>query len=119
MLQVQNSPICGVALCEPEHCRDCDVRWRVRTPAVWQPLGIADAAQTQVPDVRFAGHESHGHLVAQLAFAQIGIKDHGKLIGRTKAARALGRAHYHRPGVLEKLLVGGVGLSAWDSVHTD
>ena len=73
--------------------------------AFHQALGIAHAAQAHVADVRLAGHEGHRHLVAQLAFAQVGVEDHDEFIGRTEAAGALHRADHDRTRILQEFLV--------------
>ena len=52
-----------------------------------------DATQSQVPDVGFRGHEGHGDLVSDLATAQVGFHDHGVLVGRAEAGRALHRTN--------------------------
>src|SRR5574340_1650928 len=57
-------------------------------------LGIADAAQPQMTDVGLGGNVGHGHAVANLAPAQIGVHDHRELVRRTVARSTLHRAHH-------------------------
>ena len=72
-------------------------------------LGVADAAQAQVTDVGLGRHVGHGHLVADLAPAQVGVHDHRELVGRTETRRALHRAHHDGAGGLHELIPGGLG----------
>jgi hypothetical protein len=75
-----------------------------------QSLGIAHTAQAHVPDVRLAGDEGHRHLVAQLAFAQVGIDDHRELVGWAEATGALCSADHDRARIFEKCLIARPGL---------
>jgi hypothetical protein len=53
-----------------------------------QPLGVADAVQPHVPDVRLGRDVGHRHTVAQATLAQILVENHRELVGRTEAAGA-------------------------------
>ncbi len=78
--------------------------WRSRIADSSRPLESPDAAQAQVPDVGLGGDEGHGHLVADLAAAQVGVHDHRELVRRAEARRALHRADDDRPRILDELL---------------
>ena len=68
-----------------------------------QPLGVADAVEAEMADIRLGGDEGHRHLVADLAATQLGLEDEGELVGRAEAGRALNRAGDDRPRVLAEL----------------
>ena len=78
-----------------------------------QPLSIADAAQTQMADIGLRADESHRHLVAQLPPAQIGIEDHGELIGRPEAGGALHGADDHGAGISAEFSQAALVAAAW------
>jgi nucleotide-binding universal stress UspA family protein len=73
-------------------------------------LGITHATQPEMADIGLGGDESHGRLVAQLAAAKIGVHDHGELVGRSVAGRALHGADHNRSRRLDELLPGLLGL---------
>ncbi|MDT4843455.1 hypothetical protein FQZ97_773890 [compost metagenome] len=72
-------------------------------------LGIAHAAQAQVTDVGLGGHEGHGHLVTDLALAQVGVHDHRELVGRAEARSALHGTDHDRAGRLHERIPGRLG----------
>ena len=57
-------------------------------------------------DIGLGGDEGHRHLVADLPLAQVGVHDHGELVGRAEAGRALHGADDDRAGVGAELLPG-------------
>ncbi len=73
-------------------------------------LGIADAAEAKMADVGLGGDEGHRHLAADLAAAQVGVHDHGELVGRAVAGGALQRADDDGAGVGDELVPGLGGL---------
>ena len=75
-----------------------------------QALRVAHATQAQVTHVRLAGHQRHGHLVAELALAQVRIEDERELVRRTEAAGALRCADDDRTGISDELFVGLPGM---------
>src|SRR5690606_3896197 len=77
-------------------------------------LGVTDTAQPEVADVGFGCHVGHGHAVADLAPAQIGVHDHRELVGGAEARSALYRTDHDSSRVLHKLvpgLLGGFGVA--------
>jgi len=60
-----------------------------------QVLGVADAVEAEVADIRLGGHKRHRDPIAQLAAAQLGLQDEQELVGRAKAGRALNGADHH------------------------
>ncbi len=72
-------------------------------------LGVADAADAEMADIGLRGHEGHRHLVADAPLAQVGVHDHGELVGRAEARSALHRADHDRAGILAELLPAIVG----------
>ncbi len=70
-----------------------------------QSLGVADAAEPEVADIRLAGHEGHRHSVAELAPAQVRVDDHREFVCRPEAARALDGADDDRSGIGQEGLV--------------
>jgi hypothetical protein len=75
-----------------------------------QTLGIAHATKAEVSDIGLGGNEGHRYLVADLAPAQVGIHDHGELVGRSVAGGHLHRADHDVAGILDELLPGLLGL---------
>ena len=74
-------------------------------------LGITDATKTQVTDVGLGSDQCHLVLVANLALAQIGVDDKGKLVGRPETASKGHGADDDMPAAfLQQLLVIGIGL---------
>src|SRR5690606_28693887 len=73
-------------------------------------LGVADAAETEVADVRLAGDIGYRHFVAHTAFAQILIHDKRKFICRTETTGRRHRADDDRPRIAQQLLVGVPGF---------
>jgi hypothetical protein len=68
----------------------------------------------EVTDVGLGHDVGHLHLVADLAAAQVGVHDHGELVGRPEARRALHRAHHDRAWILHEVIprgLGGFGLA--------
>ncbi len=72
-------------------------------------LGVADAADAEMADIGLRRHEGHRHLVADAPLAQVGVHDHGELVGRAEAGRALHRADHDRAGILAEFLPAIVG----------
>src|ERR1019366_4901604 len=66
-------------------------------------LGVAHAAQPEVADIWFGGHESHRYFVAYLAAAQIGIHDEGIFVSRSEAGRSLYRPYDDRAGIFREI----------------
>ncbi len=75
-----------------------------------QALGVAHAAEAEVPDIGLRGDEGHRHLVADLAPAQVGVHDHGELVGGTETGCHLHGAHHDMAGILDELVpyLGGL-----------
>ena len=76
-------------------------------------LRVADPTQAQMPDIGLRGDEGHRDAVAQLALAQVGIHDEGKLVGRAKAGCEGHGTYDHVAGVFQQLfvfLVSGLGV---------
>ena len=71
-----------------------------------QPLGVADAAEAEMTDIGFRSDESHRHLVAQLPPAELGIENHGELIGRAEAGSSLYGANDDGTRIGAELLPG-------------
>src|SRR5574340_318976 len=69
-----------------------------------QSLGIADAAEAQMADIRLGSDEGHRYAVADLAVLQVGIHDHCVFIRRAVAGSPLHRAHHDGPRVLHELV---------------
>ena len=67
-------------------------------------LGVADPADAEMADIGLGGHKGHRHLVADAPLAKIRIHDHGELVGRTEAGRALHAADDDRSGILAEFL---------------
>ena len=72
-------------------------------------LGIADAANAEMADIRLRGDERHRHLVADAPTAEIRVHDHGELVGRAEAGRALNAADDDRAGILAEFLPALIG----------
>ena len=73
------------------------------------PIAAPVAAQSQVPNVWLGGDEGHGHLVADPAAAQVGIHDHGELVGGSVTGGPLYRAHHDGARVLHELIPNAAG----------
>ena len=73
-------------------------------------LGVADAAEAEMTDVRLGGDKGDWHAIAYFPLAKIGVDNEGEFIGRPKARRALDGADDDRARILAEALplLGGV-----------
>jgi hypothetical protein len=73
--------------------------------ALQHALGVAHAAQAQMPDVGLSRDEGDGHLVTQPALLQVAAEDERELVGRAEARGTRHRADDRRAAFLHELLV--------------
>ena len=78
--------------------------------ALEQALGVADAIETEMADIRLGGDKGHRHAVANAATPEFGLEDEGELVGGAEARGALHRAGDDRAGILAELLEADAGL---------
>ena len=86
--------------------------WRSRISLSSKRLGVADPVEAEMADIGLGGDEGHGHAVADLAAAQLGIEDEGELVGRAEAGGALHGADDDGAGVLAEGLERAARCSA-------
>ena len=66
--------------------------------------GVADAAQAQMPDIRFCGHKRHRYFIADFAFTQFGFQYHQVFIRRAVTGGALYRADNNGAWIFHKFV---------------
>lgn len=72
--------------------------------AFQETLGVPDAVETEMTDIRLRGDERHRDPVAQLSAAQLRLQDEEEFVGRPETGRALHGADDDRARVRRELL---------------
>jgi len=68
-------------------------------------LAVANARETHVADIGLGSDVGHRHTVAQLASAQVGVKNHREFVSGPEAAGAWCGADDDGPWIFQKALI--------------